>query len=185
MYSEIKEFLSSALCDRALWKDGEFWTALGVGIGTGCWCFVDSSAIPGIRTHFGDLLSVTSIVFGFVLTTLFFYVQAAGSWADDPRVARVAERLVDWHVWSIFCLLFQIGFILILWAFAKPNIMSQAWLSVCYGFLGFLVSYSGFQILNHTLTVRWSFRRRHHLQTGRPPRMNNLDLDADDGETTE
>ena len=109
MYYEIREFVSEAVCDRVLWKDGEFWTALAVGSGVGLWCHFDANAIPGIRSHFGDLLSVTSIIFGFVLTTLFFYVQAAGSWADDPKVKKVAERLVDWHVWTILCLLFQVS----------------------------------------------------------------------------
>lgn len=186
MYSEINEFLSSVFHDRAYLKDGELWTALGLGLGTGLWCYLDSSAITGIRAHFGDLLSVTSIIFGFVLTTLFFYVQAAGSWADEPRVKKVAERLVDWHVWTIFCLLFQVGYILILWSFGKSNVMPHWLLSILYGFLAFLVSYSGFQILNHTLTVRWAFRKRHYLQTGKPPKVSDQDLDedADDGEMT-
>ncbi len=176
MYYEIREFISKAVQDRVLWKDGEFWTALAVGAGIGVWCHFDADMITGIRSHFGDLLNVTGIVFGFVLTTLFFYVQAAGSWADDPKVKRVAERLVDWHVWTIFSLLMLIAYILFLWVFAKPGSWPNCLLCVCYGILGFLVSYAGFQIVNHTLTVRWAFRKRHHLQTGKPPKTSADDV---------
>ncbi len=181
MYHEVGEFISKVVRDRVLWKDGEFWTALAIGAGVGLWCRCDATAIPGIRSHFGDLLSVTSIVFGFVLTTLFFYVQAAGSWADDPKVKRVAERLVDWHVWTIFSLLLLVGYILVLWSFAKPGSWPNVVLEVCYGILGFLVSYSGFQIVNHTLTVRWAFRRRHRLQTAAPPKTTGDDLEENSG----
>lgn len=177
MYHELGEFVSKVVRDRFIWKDGEFWTALVIGTGVGVWCHCDDAAIIGIRTHFGDLLSVTSIVFGFVLTTLFFYVQAAGSWADDAKVRRVAQRLVDWHVWTIFSLLVSIGYILVLWCFVKPDWWPKWVLVVSYGILGFLVSYSGFQIVNHTLTVRWAFRRRHELQTISPPKTTDDDLE--------
>jgi len=35
----------------------------------------------------------------------------------DEKVARVAEKIVDWHVWTILCMLFLIGYPLGLWAF--------------------------------------------------------------------
>jgi hypothetical protein len=173
MYYEVGEFVSKVARDRVLWKDGEFWTALAIGLGVVVWCHYDSAAIIGIRLHFGDLLSATSIVFGFVLTTLFFYVQAAAAWADDPKVKGVAIRLVDWHVWTIFSLLVLVGYILVLWSFARPDWWPKWILVICYGILGFLVSYSGFQIVNHTLTVRWIFRRRHRLHTISPKTTDN------------
>jgi hypothetical protein len=176
MYYEVREFVSKVARDPVLWKDGEFWTALAVGIGVGVWCHLDPAVIIGIRSHFGDLLSATSIVFGFVLTTLFFYIQAAGAWADDSKVKGVAIRLVDWHVWTIFSLLVLIGYVLVLWSFARPEWWPKWILQISYGVLGFLVSYCGFQIVNHTLTVRWTFRRRHQLQTPSPPKTTDDDV---------
>jgi hypothetical protein len=172
MYRELREFAGAIATDSAFWKDGEFWSALIVGVGTSAWCYYDPTAVPDIRAHFDDLLTVASIVFGFVLTTLFFYVQAAGSWADDPRVNRVAERLVNWHVWTIFCLIGLIAYVLLLWSFGERLQMGKCAKAFAYGVLGFATSYSGFQIVNHTLTVRWAFRRRHDLQAGPPPKCS-------------
>ena len=73
--------------------------------------------IEKVRQHFGDLLSATSIVFGFALAALLFYIQAAAAWAKDPDVDRVANKSVDWHVWTIVCMLFLIGYMLGLWSF--------------------------------------------------------------------
>lgn len=175
MYKELAEFAEAISSDQAVWKDGELWSAVILGVLTSVWCQCDPTAVSGIRSHFGDILSVTSIIFGFVLTTLFFYIQAADTWADDDRTKSVAERLVTWHVWTVFCLLVLIGYVVLLWAFGgKP--FWPAWLvSIAYGVLAFLGAYSGFQIVNHVLTIRWVFRQRHDLRTGRAPRSPKTD----------
>lgn len=165
MYREIAEFVWNVGCDRRLWKDGEFWTAVILGGGAYAWLGSDVSVIIDIRSHFGDLLSVTSIVFGFILTTLFFYIQAAGTWSSEPRVKAVAESLVDHHVWAVVSHLVLIGYILFLWVFGKPTWWSPQVLALSYSALVFLVAYCGFQILNNILTVRWSFMRRQTLLT--------------------
>ena len=163
MYREIGEVVKNVGSDKRLWRDGEFWTALLLGIGAGVWFYIAPSMIIDIRSHFGDLLSVTSIVFGFILTTLFFYIQAAGTWSNEPRVKAVAESLVDHHVWTVVSHLVLIGYILFLWVFGRPDWWSLCALAATYGVLVFLVAYCGFQILNHILTVRWSFMRRQGL----------------------
>lgn len=171
MYREIGEFVWNVGGDKRLWKDGEFWTALILGIGAGVWFHRDAAVIIDIRTHFGDLLSVTSIVFGFILTTLFFYIQAAGTWSSEPRVKAVAESLVDHHVWTVVSHLVLLGYILFLWVFGKPDWWPRSALAVSYGVLVFLVAYCGFQILNHILTVRWSFMRRQRLLAPSEPKQ--------------
>lgn len=163
MYKEIGEFVWNVGLDRRLYKDGEFWTSLLIGAAMGYWIFIDPSWIDRIRNHFGDLLSVASIVFGFVLSTLFFYIQAAGTWANDKKVSAVAESLVDHHVWTILSLLTFLAYIVLLWAFGKPEYFNHQWLAGIYGVLVFLGSYCGLQILNQVLTIRWAFRRRHSL----------------------
>ncbi len=163
MYKEIGEFAKNVGFDSRLYKDGEFWTAVLVAIGMGVWIHFDPSWIESMRTHFGDLLSITSIVFGFVLTTLFFYIQAAGTWSKDKKVEAVATSLVDHHVWTVVSLLVLIGYIILLWTFGKAEHWNQWAMTVSYSVLIFLGCYCGFQILNQVLTVRWAFQKRHRL----------------------
>jgi hypothetical protein len=181
MYREIGEFIKSVGSDKRLWKDGEFWTALVLGVGASVWFFNAPTVIIDIRTHFGDLLSVSSIIFGFVLTTLFFYIQAAATWSNEPRVKKVAELLVNDHVWSVSSQLVLLGYILFLWVFGKPDCWNRWVLAVSYGALAFLLSYCGFQILNHVLTVRWAFLKWQRLQAPNPPSEGKIPAEA--GET--
>lgn len=163
MYYEVGHFLRRFVFQKSLWKDGELWTAVIGGLASFFWLRYDPEAVEKIRQHFGDLLNVTSIVFGFALAAIIFYIEAAGSWAKNDRVQKVAERLVDWHVWTLICLLFQIAYILGLWALGCYLDSSHPWVVGLYAFLCFLVLYCGFQILNHTLTVWWAFHRRDRL----------------------
>ena len=165
MYYELGVFTYRVLLRKSIWKDGEVWTALAGGITAYFWFQHDPIIIEKVRQHFGDLLSATSIVFGFALAALLFYIQAAAAWAKDEQVSRVAEKIVDWHVWTIVCLLFLIAYIFGLWSLSiyldnHPHIMRS-----CYAFLTFQVLYCGLQILNHTLTVWWSFRNRDNLNS--------------------
>lgn len=163
MYSETLHFIRRIIFQKSVWKDGELWTAALGGIASLCWLHWDLSSIEKIRQHFGDILNVTSIVFGFALAAMIFYIEAAGTWATNSRVRKVAERLVDWHVWTLLCLLSLLSYILGLWALGQYLDNSKTWVIGLYAFLCFLVLYCGFQILNHTLTVWWAFHRRSAL----------------------
>lgn len=163
MYLEFSSFFSRVLFQKAIWKDGELWTAIAGAIGTYYWYTYDPSIIPKIRHHFNDLLTITSIIFGFALASLLFYIQAAGEWANNKYVVSVAEKIVDWHVWTIICMLFLIGYTLILWSFDRYLPIDSALLPIFYTILSFLLLYCGFQIFNHTLTVWWAFRNRNKL----------------------
>ena len=163
MYYELKDYLHKVIFQKSIWKDGELWTAILGSVGAYFWYKYDPSIIPKIRNHFNELLTITSIIFGFALAALLFYIQAAGEWAKDKRVIRVAEKIVDWHVWTIVCMLFLIGYTLALWSFDRYLPIDSRIIQILYSFLFFLLLYCGFQILNHTLTVWWSFRNRERL----------------------
>ena len=163
MYYELGQFSRHILTQRALWKDGDLWTAFVGGIGSYCWFNFHPETLSRIQAHFNDLLTVTSIVFGFSLASLLFYIEAASRWSKEPAKITVAEKIVDWHVWTILCLLLLVGYILALWVanpYLKPHLPIR---SILYSFLCFQVLYCGGQILNHSLTVWWSFHNRTRL----------------------
>lgn len=163
MYHELGVFIRRVLFRKSIWTDGELWTAVAGGAVSWFWFNHDPAMIEKIREHFGDLLSATSIVFGFALAALLFYIQAASAWAKDTNVARVADMIVDWHVWTIVCMLSLIGYMLALWSFGV-YLDNQSRLAIgLYAFLVFQLLYCGLQILNHTLTIWWSFRNRNKL----------------------
>src|SRR5437867_3094536 len=149
MYKELGVFIRHIACRKAIWKDGELWTAAIGAVVAGFWFYYQPQVIVRIRSHFGDLMSVTSIIFGFVLTALIFYIQASGSWSADERVQRVAHSLVNWHVWTILCLLSLIGYVLFLWAVGPYLTQGPVSGAIQYAALAFLILYIGFQILNH------------------------------------
>jgi len=164
LYSEFSHFCRRVVSQKAVWTDGELWTAIGGATISYGWFVYDPSVIYRIRMHFEDLLNATSIVFGFGLAALLFYIQAAAEWSKNKNVARVAESIVDWHVWTIICLLILIGYILGLWSLGI-YLRNESKITVSlYALLVFQLLYCGFQILNHTLTVWWSFRNRDKLQ---------------------
>jgi len=165
MYYELGVFLHRLLFQKSIWKDGELWTAVTGGVVAYFWFHHDQTMIGKVRQHFGDLLSATSIVFGFALAALLFYIQAAAAWSRDEKVARVAEEIVDWHVWTIVCLLFLIGYLLGLWSLGVYLDNSSDLAFGLYAVLAFQLLYCGLQILNHTLTVWWSFRTRGRLNS--------------------
>jgi len=163
MYYELGAFGRRVLLQKSLWKDGDLWTAVVGGVAAYFWFCHDPVMIEKVRQHFGDLLSATSIVFGFALAALLFYIQAAAAWAKDERVARVADKIVDWHVWTIVCMLFLIAWLLGLWSFGVYLDNRSRLAFGLYAFLAFQLLYCGLQILNHTLTVWWTFRSRDRL----------------------
>ena len=172
MYIEFYTFVKKVIIQKSFWKDGELWTALLGAIGSYHWYKYDPTIIPSIHKHFNDLLATTSIVFGFALAALLFYIQAAGTWANEKRVVKVAEKIIDWHVWTIICMLSLIGYILSLWSFDKYVDPKSVFLPILYSILVFLILYCGLQIFNHTLTVWWSFRNREKLTQGESINQN-------------
>lgn len=160
MYYELSMFMRRVLFRKSIWIDGEIWTALIGGTAAWFWFNHDPVMISRIRGHFDDLLSVTGIIFGFALAALLFYIQAAAAWAKDTRVSKVAEMIIDWHVWTVMCLLFLIAYVLGLWALGIYLDNSSRFAIGLYSFLVFQILYCGLQILNHTLTVWWAFRSR-------------------------
>lgn len=166
MYEELDEFLLHMARQRAIWRDGELWTSLVLGSLAGSWFYLYPEAVVDFRGRLGELLTVASIIFGFVLTTLVFYIQAADAWSRDKRVGRVADKLVDWHVWTIFCLLGLIGSIVLVWICEDFLVATSLRAAVSHGLLVFLAIYCCLQILNHVLTVRWVFRNRCKLKDG-------------------
>lgn len=164
MFRELRGFV----CRRVLWKslikDGELWTAVAVGLSSYWYLKHNPVVLLGIKRHLSDLLTTISVVFGFALAALLFYIQAAGVWAEDKRVESIANKLVDWHTWTLLCLLGLMGYIVLLWAFERYFINTVRY--SLFAFLVFLVCYVGCQILNHTLTIWWVFKRRKHLTEG-------------------
>src|SRR5689334_5453151 len=106
MYYELSHFFQRVVFRKALWKDGEFWTAIVSLVGAYIWFFFDPAAVAPIRAHLNDLLTAASILFGFAIASLLFYIQAVAAWSKSDSVARVADKIVDWHVWTILCLIF-------------------------------------------------------------------------------
>ena len=164
MYKELGSFLWCVLRQKSMWKDGELWTAAAGGIASWFWFRHDPSPMDGMREHFADLLTITSIVFGFVMTTLVFYVQAASTWSKDSKVKTVATRIIDWHVWTILCMLAQIALTVALMAARSFPKLGPKLLTAGYSLLIFLTLYCAFQIVNHTLTIWWAFRRSSNFE---------------------
>ena len=165
MYKELSTFLNQIVRKRAIWKDGELWTALIVAVSAYIWMVFDSTVVGKIRLHFGELLSVTSIVFGFALAALLFYIQAAGAWVSDGNVVRIAKKIVDWHVWTLVCLLSLIAYIICLWALGTYIDNNSQLTRILHTVLVFNTVYVGLQILNHTLTIWWTFQSRDRLNS--------------------
>lgn len=165
MYHELGVFIRRVLFRKSIWIDGELWTAVIGGVATFFWFRHDLTVIDKIRGHFGYLLSAASIVFGFTLAALLFYIQAAAAWKKDTKVVQVAEMIIDWHVWTIVCMLFLIGYVLGLWSLGIYLDNKSRITIGLYAFLVFQVLYCGLQILNHTMTVWWSFRNREQLSS--------------------
>lgn len=163
MYYEITLFARRVLLQKTIWKDGDLWTAIVGGVAAYVLFRYEPSLIESVRRHFGDLLSATSIVFGFALAALLFYIQAASAWAKNETVTRVADKIVDWHVWTIVCMLFLLAYLFALWSLGTYLNNSSSLTACLYAFLVFQVLYCGLQILNHTLTVWWAFRSRDRL----------------------
>ena len=148
---------------KTLYKDGEFISACALGVASGTWFMFAPDATDKIRDHFADILTVTSIIFGFTLSTLTYYISASAAWRKDEKVNSVASKLVSWHVWSILWQLILIVYVIGLWVLEYAFNLAAVAVATSYGILVFIASYVGFQILNHALTLWWVFERRDRL----------------------
>ena len=159
MYKELGVFSKTVLRQKSMWRDGDLWTAVAAMLAAVVWFQSDPMAISRIRAHFGDLLGATSIVFGFALTALSIFVQGAGAWGDKAEIKNIAQKVVDWHIWTVVSLLVLIGYLLVLWAFF-PRLETTGWIAIgLFAGLVFGLVYCGCQILNHALTIWWAFCR--------------------------
>lgn len=87
----------------------------------------------------------------------------------DQAVRNIADKLVDWHVWTVLSLLLLIGWILALWMAETKFSKDGCGRVAGYTMLVFLVVYSGGQVVNHTLTLWWFHHRRAELQNNGKP----------------
>jgi hypothetical protein len=170
MYKELSIFAWRIARQRTIWTDGELATSVILGVGVGFWMKRDPTLIEGVRAHFSDILTISSIVFGFVMTTLVFYVDVARGWKRTKRVRNAAGKIIDWQVWSIVCLIAQIVFTIALRAVDGRVHLGWGSRPIWYGILVFLSAYCGLQLLNHTMVIWWTFQN-----------STRLELDATDG----
>jgi hypothetical protein len=164
VYKEFIKYCKQVCPQKSYWKDGELWTAIILGILSFFWLKWDYEIIDCIRNHLGDLLNIVGILFGFTLAALVFYIEAAGNWAERDKVQKVADLIIDRHVWTVLWLLFHIGFTIFVWTIGRYT-CKIVWLHcLVHAGLIFITLYCGFQIFNHTLTVWWQFRNRKRFK---------------------
>ncbi|MCC7479214.1 hypothetical protein IT575_12250 [bacterium] len=146
------------------WKDDELWLSIALSIAGGVWHYCNQEMFEPLRVGLSDVLTVASILFGFVLSTLLFYIDAAGSWADKKPIRRVAAMLVDEQIWTVVTLLTTIAYVAVLKFTDLLYIHNLPIRSALHAALFFSLIYPGFQLLNHALTVRWVFKRASVLK---------------------
>ena len=169
MYTELVKYFRATAKRKELWKDGDFITAVVVAVACAIWFTRQPEIMDGIRKEFSSLLSAASIIFGFALATLTFYISAVSGLRKGQAVRNIADKLVDWHVWTVLSLLVLIGWLLALWM-VDTKLTKDAYPRVVgYAVLVFLAVYSGGQVVNHALTLWWFHHRRAELQNSGKP----------------
>ena len=164
MYRELGKLTRSIVTQKSVWKDGDFWTAIASFIIMIAVLRSRPDLIPRLRAHFGEALTIVSIIFGFVLTGVGLYVGAVANWSADPRsawrrdprVRSVSNKLVNWNIWTIIWILLFIIYVLALWSFDEHSPNDGSWPRViAYSGLVAVAAYIGGQVLNHALTLSW------------------------------
>lgn len=164
MYKELARFVKSVAGQTVIYKDGEFVTAVAVAGLSALGLYFYPSYMDGVKKHLADILTATSIIFGFALSTLTFYISAASNWKHDEKVQRAAQKLIDWHVWTIIWLLILMGYVVFVWIL-DPLLPPKSLPRVgVFAVLVFISVYVGGQILNHALTLHWFYRQRSRFE---------------------
>jgi ABC-type transport system involved in cytochrome bd biosynthesis fused ATPase/permease subunit len=168
MFKELRTFVGEIRKDRAIWKDGELWTAMLAAASSAVLLRNRPDLIPQMRAHFPDLLTTLSIVFGFALTTTALYVGSVATWSSnensawrqDARVRRAAERLVNWNVWAMLWIVATLTWTIFLWTVDEYPAGDHSWPRILlYSFLVFSAFYAGGQIVNQVLTLTWFHKK--------------------------
>lgn len=173
MYKELFRYVKHMRGRKELWKDGELFTAVVAAAISVPTFIARPELMDGIRAQFESLLTAASIVFGFALATLTFYIASVSQFAKSEKKRRVADKLVDWHVWTVLSLLLLVLWILAIWG-VDAGVVGRRFCYRIAGYAGlvFLTFYSGGQVVNHCLTLWWYHYRRAKLE-------------ADDGQKSE
>lgn len=165
MYCELYIFVRKAAKNKNLWKDGDLWTSVVITGLVYAWMRVDPSIVDGLRSHFSDVLTFSSIIMGFVLTTLIFYLPIVSEWRSTPAIQRAAESIIDWHVWTVLWVFMQIVITIVVVAADGRVPLGIGARPIAYAMVVFASVYAGLQLLNHALTVWWVFQRRNLLRS--------------------
>jgi hypothetical protein len=167
LYRELAIFTRQVAFQKSIWKDGDLWTSVVAAAAMFFWMRSDVSVMNALRDHFSDALTFSSIILGFALTTLVFYLPLVSEWRKTPAVQRAAERIIDWHVWTVLWVFLQIV-LTVLVALTDgrvhPGIGARPF---AYAAVVFTSIYASLQLVNHSLTIWWVFKKRQLL--GDPP----------------
>ncbi|MDO4584908.1 MAG: hypothetical protein Q4D62_12490 [Planctomycetia bacterium] len=165
MYHELIEFGGNILKRREIWLSGEFLTSIAIGIASFVVFHYIDVEYKIINTYYeqsGNILTVTSILFGFAITSFIHYVQIAESWSEQKNIQLVAEKLVDWNAWTVICILFLILYMMIL-IIVNNYIPYHLLKEILYSVLSFFLCYCLLQLICHTLTTWYLFQKRSLL----------------------
>lgn len=164
MYKELGQFVTKASGKSALVRDGELWTSVIAALAA-VWLFnKDPTYISRLRSHLGDLLTILSLAFGFILAAHTFYVAAIAGWAGNvtsgyrqsSAVRRASAKLVSWNTWAILWTLITIAWVVVVWTFDQRAALDRSGPRLAaYGGIVFGTIYVGCQALNQALTLWW------------------------------
>ncbi|MBX3458572.1 MAG: hypothetical protein KF696_01255 [Planctomycetes bacterium] len=167
MYAELWSYTKEAWQRSPFLKDGEFWTGVACGAGAYTAFSIQPELLSSAQDQLPNILTIVSILFGFVVSALVYYIQAAKEWSAKENVRKVAQKLIDWQVWTILTLLLALflSLFLAVWQpVPKPFDGDVAWyVAIVFAALAWLLSYGLFQIVNHTLIAWWVFKNVKRL----------------------
>lgn len=123
----------------------------------------DPELINRIRANFGNLLTLSGMFFGFCMTSLTFFVQAASSWKRSESIDNLGCLAVELHVWSLMTWMLIVIYTLFLWAWGRPSGVGTA-LVAAYAVLVAFVAYGLLQLLSQVLELTVLFHRRDAVQ---------------------
>lgn len=165
MYVELKEFLVVASRRRELWTSEELWTSVVVGV-LSFWCLtcfdIRNQLLEAYRVNVGNILTAVSILFGFTLSSYFHSINIVNTWGNKTAMRENANQFVDWNAWTVLCMLSLIMYLLLLLIF-NNYITNNIGKALAYSCLNFAIVYCILQLVCHTLTTWYLFRKRDIL----------------------